>query len=66
MVHDAELKELAQASGFQGATLKSLETCGNFKQTHCFLLQAWEALYQEMWNVYLTDNKLKSLIDSAT
>ena len=66
LYYNAGLKELAQASGFQGATLKSLETCGNFKRTHYFLLQAWEALYREMWNVYLTDNKLKSLIDSAS
>ena len=46
LYYNAGLKELAQAC--EGATLKSLETCSNLKQTHCFLLQAWEALYQEM------------------
>ena len=45
LYYNAGLKELAQASGFQGATLKSLETCGNFKQTHCFLLQVQVQFY---------------------
>ena len=65
LYYHAGLKELAQASGFQGATLKSLETSGNFKRTHNLLLQAWEALYRVMWNVYLTKHELNDLIESA-
>ena len=63
--YNAGLRELAKTSGFQGATLKSLESCSNFKRTHQFLLQVWEALYREMLNVYMTTNDLKSLTDSA-
>lgn len=51
--YSAGLRELAKNSGYQGTTLKSLEQCSNFEQTH-FLLQAWEAMYWEMLHVYIT------------
>ena len=40
--YHAGLRELAQSYGFWSATLKSLETCSNFKRIHLFLLHAWE------------------------
>ena len=65
MYYHAGLKELAQKSGFQGATLTSLENCYNFKRTHQFLLQVWEALYREMFRVYTSSVDLGNVIDTT-
>lgn len=50
----AGLKELAQASGFRGETLTSIQRCSNFNRTHHFLLQSWEALYRHFIQVYVS------------
>ena len=42
---DAGLKDLAKAAGYPVA---SIQTCGQFKRTHHFLLEAWEALYSAL------------------
>lgn len=45
--YHAGLKEIAQNTGFRGETL-TLGKCGNFKRTHHFLLQSWQAIYRVM------------------
>jgi len=65
MYYHAGLRDLAKMSGFQGATLTSLENCSHFKRTHQFLLQVWEALYREMFRAYTTNSNLGNVIDSA-
>ena len=47
---DAGLKDLAKAAGYPVA---SIQTCGQFKRTHHFLLEAWEALYRLMISMFL-------------
>ena len=60
----AGLKELAMSSGYRGETLHSLEKCSHFKRTHNFLIQAWQAIYQQMLAAYVNKNTLTSLTDS--
>ena len=57
------LKEIGSSSGYHGATLKSLEHCSNFKRTHHFLLQMWEALYRELFNTYFLNNSKDVLVN---
>ena len=51
---DASLKQLASASGFEGATLSNLQNCSNFTNTTRFIFQVWEALYSHMYLQYET------------
>ena len=47
--YDAGLKDLAESSGHRGETLTSIKKCSSYKRTHQFLLQAWEAMYRQMF-----------------
>ena len=51
--YGAGLRELAKNSGYHGNTLKLVEQCSNFKQTHYFLLQACKAMCREMLHMYI-------------
>jgi len=50
---DAGLKQLAEASGFQSATLTALLASQNFHITHNFLMQSAEAILREMIQVFM-------------
>ena len=51
---DAGLKEMAKTSGFRRETLTSLSRCSNFKRTHEFLLETWEALYRHILKLFIS------------
>lgn len=47
---DAGLKHLAKAAGYPVA---SIQACGQFKRTHNFLLEVWEAMYRAMILIFI-------------
>ena len=63
--YSTRLRELPKNSGYHGATLKSVQHCSSFKRTHCFLLQAWEALYPEMLYVYVVNSGTNITADAS-
>lgn len=50
---DAGLLQLANSAGYRGETLTSLVKCSNFRRTHAFLLQSFEAFYRFFLSLYL-------------
>ena len=63
--YHAGLRELAKSCGFHSTTLKSLELCSNFKRTHCFLVQVWEALYREMLHTFVSHTSPAHLMENV-
>ena len=58
------LQEIALASGFKASTLRALQACSHFKRTHIFLLNVWEAMYQQMvQSSSILDSTLQSMLD---
>lgn len=53
MYYEAGLNILAMASGFQAETLKCVANASNFKRTHAFLMQVWEAFYGHFFRQYM-------------
>ena len=58
------LKEIAMESGFRGSTLTSLEFCSNFRRTHSFLSQVWEALYRQL--LAISNTKYENILYQST
>ena len=54
---DAGLKELAKVTGYPIAAIKS---CGQFKRTHYFIMETWEAVYRSIMSAYFENNKPSS------
>ena len=50
---DAGLKDLAKKTHFN-MNLSKLQTCGNFKKTHRFLMQSYEAIYMLQLKIFLS------------
>ena len=46
---DAGLKSMAEAAKYPVA---AIQTCSQFKRTHYFILEAWEAIYRAMLSTY--------------
>ena len=54
---DAGLITLAKSAGYRGETLTSLSKAKNFRRTHLFLLQTYEAFYNYFLSLYLSDSE---------
>ncbi len=51
--YDAGLKDMARAAGYPVAQIQS---CGQFKRVHQFILEAWEAIYRAMLAKFLEEH----------
>ena len=47
---DAGLKTLAEACGY---SIAAIQNCTQFKRTHHFIMESWEALYQAMLDTFI-------------
>ena len=63
---DADLKSLAEACGYPVAAIRH---CSQFKETHYFILESWEALYRTMLVKFLESGRYtdatSSLLDDV-
>jgi hypothetical protein len=58
----AGLEQIAMASGCRGTILTSWSKCTNFKQTHQFILQSWEAFYEVILKSYIEQTQKHDLL----
>lgn len=54
---DIGLKELAQAAGYPVA---AIQCCSQFKRTHVFIMEVWQAIYLVMLQKYIDANTKQS------
>ena len=57
---DAGISTLASAAGYRAETLTKLLNASNFKKTHDFLLQLFEALYRFFLSLYIDASSTKN------
>ena len=60
--YDAGFKSLAEAAGYPCAAIQS---CSQFKRTHHFIMEAWEALYRVMIETHLSSTPLSPLLQQV-
>ena len=67
---DAGLINLAKVSGYRAETLTAIRNASNFRRTHLFLLQSFEAVYQHYLDLFYGEDineevqtSVKSLLD---
>lgn len=58
---DAGLKSLAEACGYP---IAAIQHCSQFKKTHYFILEAWEALYRSMLTTFIMSPNIKGTSQS--
>ena len=58
---DAGLMSLAKVSGYRAETLKSLMSASNFRRTHLFLLQCFEAFYEFFLGMFFSSGSISEL-----
>lgn len=51
--YDAGLKHFALAAGFRAKTLTHLQRCSNFQHAHHFQIDAWEAMLQHHFRLFV-------------
>ena len=55
--YDSGLKGLAKTCGYP---LASIQSCGQFKRTHQFILDVWEAMYRAMLETFLDSRDINT------
>ena len=55
--YDSGLKALAKTCGYP---LASIQSCGQFKRTHQFILEVWEAMYRAMLETFLDSRDINT------
>ena len=62
---DAGLMDLAKASGYHAETLTSLRNANNFRRTHLFILQTYEAFYQYFLSLFFESEQAGAGINTT-
>lgn len=64
--YDAGLKNLVVATDFRAETLTHLQKCSNFQHAHHFLIEAWEAMLQHLYRLFIQSLHIQSQHPTAS